>query len=385
MVKKKCPLDCQEVLNCLSKTIYCTDVSSGVIEQIWNTAGNAVPHANAGSIFIGQVDPNNGLPSHINGDPDTDITVSSWVDSTSNDPNTGTDQARWYGWLYIDQDGTQLQDINGNTGERIRVWHATLCNVPRVVYERFTDTVGGDTGTGGPFITLNEGWHFLSFDISDFSAVSGVQLQNDVAGNGIFSNFSGPTSTTRPKLVCKTVSQDYVLQPFEFDCYVDLCGLPSPILPSSIPVSNSTQVSRLITTPGQTVNNVGGVWNLITMSQMTAPLDQIGLTISGGGFQAPSDGLYKVASNINYFDDNSARVSHAHRYLINNLQPTEYTNMDGMDYIRDGSGDEEAANWYEDVFFLQSGDILTLESQANSGTTNTSTVSSGWMIVTRLN
>lgn len=221
---------------------YDTVGTEGVVEQIWTGDGNSAPHGPVSGIFNGPgIDPL-GIPAHINGAPDIDIIVSDWIDSTSNDPSNGTDQARWYSWIFIENDGTQLQDINGNSGETLRAWVASgFCSQPAVVFEQITDTTGGaGSGSSGPFVTLNKGFHFLVYEISDFTAFGGVQLQNDTGGDGIFSNYSGPVYTEEPTLSCRFVDCDYVPLENESFCLTDLLCVPklSANNPTTIPSFN---------------------------------------------------------------------------------------------------------------------------------------------------
>ncbi len=197
-----------------TKTVYFWDIATpGVSEEIWTGAGNSATHDFPSEIFIGPREGECGQPSHINGAPDISITVADWNDNTANDPSNGTDQARWCGWLYIEDDGTQIQDVNTNSGERIRIWFDG-----QVVYESIADTTGGvGSGTNGPFITTNKGWHYMCFEISDFSAFGGLNIQTSTDGIS-FSNFNGLTSLNRPVLGCKQEPKSYTLLADEFDC-----------------------------------------------------------------------------------------------------------------------------------------------------------------------
>lgn len=233
------------------KSVYTWDTSPGVIEELWTGVGNSAPHGELSNIFTGN--------THINGAPDISVVVLDWNDNTLNDPSNGTDQGQWAGYIYIENDGTQVQDINPNTGETIKIFVGKGCCAPVVVYERTTNTGAGDVGTGGPFVTLNEGWHKIIFQISDLSAFGGVQLQTDVGGNGVFTNFTGPTSTTLPGMVCRNVDCDYVLVDNEFDCPQSLCAECDPI-DIQIPDSEDLDEQTLSST------EVGGVTTAIAIS-----------------------------------------------------------------------------------------------------------------------
>lgn len=224
--------------DCVSKTVYSWATTPGVREQIWSGAGNAAPHDFASVIFSGPAEGSCGLPAHINGAADVDIVVPDWVDNTANDPSNGSDQFRWSGWIYIDQDGTQLQDINGNSGERLRIW---LDGV--VVFNSTGDTTGGTPGAG-IFATVDYGWHYLVFEGSDLSAFAGVQLQNDNGGDNVFSNFSGPTSVDEPVQICRQEKCGYVLLAGETECPQKSVGPCRSIIPAAGSSSGTTQVDR---------------------------------------------------------------------------------------------------------------------------------------------
>ena len=204
----------------LPKTVYYYDnITPGVIQNIWN-APAAEPHGNASDIFteaprgLGFGD-DIFLPGHINGTPTTNGLVGSWTSTTGT--ISSTDQYEYAGFIYIEEDGTQLRDVNGNTGERFRIWVGECCSNPSIVYERTTDTGSGDTGSGGAFVTLNEGWHFLAFQGSDLTVQAGVQLQTSTNGT-TWANFTGETSVTKPKLMCKQEACDYTLLDGESSC-----------------------------------------------------------------------------------------------------------------------------------------------------------------------
>lgn len=213
------------IKGCEKKVYYYDNITPGVIERIWSAiSANTAPHGNASDIFTGASTNIGGgsdisLPAHVAGMNTSAVAniETGWNVDTNNDPSNGTDQYQYASYIFIDNNGTQLRDVNTNTGERFRIWVGECCQNPSIVYERTTDTVSGDTGSAGTFVTLNRGWHLLAFQGSDSSAFGGVQLQESTNGT-IWSNFAGETSLTKPALICKTESCDYELQLGETDC-----------------------------------------------------------------------------------------------------------------------------------------------------------------------
>lgn len=205
----------------LKKKVYTWGVANpGVLEEIWGADGNAAPHDNVSNLFTGS--------THVNGAPDISQIVADWNDSTTDDPNNGSDQFQYTGYIYIPADGTQIQDVNSNTGERLRAFVGKGCCPPVVAKEITVNTPSSARGLG-IFATLDEGWHKIIFQGSDLSAYGGVQLQIDDAGNGVFANYTGPASVDKPVLECRDEDCDYVLQDGEYDCPQSLSADCDPI------------------------------------------------------------------------------------------------------------------------------------------------------------
>lgn len=240
-----------EVVTYGSKTVYTFDVTAGIRAQVWdNTTGTAVPHDDVDVIFSGDPEGDCQLPAHINGAAGIDNITADWTitDTSEGSPSTdGVDQGRFESWIYIDTNGTQLQDNNANTGERIRIWVDGS-----VVYLNNTDTSGGgNQGTNGPFVTLNKGWHYIVFEYSDGTVNGGVNLQYSTDGVN-FSNFRGLTSTTTPVLSCREEACAYELQDNEFDC--------PPTVPTSCPVHSTGGGSTSVGDISTLVDNGDKTW-----------------------------------------------------------------------------------------------------------------------------
>lgn len=206
-------LSAQWKTDCVVKKIYTWETTPGVVEKIWDTpSGDAVTHTNASNIFT-EISGPCLAPTHPN-DPTVQNIEPDWNANTADNPNNGTDQYSYEGWIYIDQDSTCLQDINSNTGEQFLI---TIDGV--LVYERFTNTSSPDRGSSNTYFVcgVSKGWHFLGVYGSDFSAFGGIQLQ-DSSSVATWANFDGLTSTTAPKLICRDEGCGYVLQIGEYDC-----------------------------------------------------------------------------------------------------------------------------------------------------------------------
>lgn len=130
--------------------------------------------------------------------------------------------------------------------------------------------------------------------------------------------------------------------------------------------------------PTQAITNSGAVWNTLSLS--TPSFDEIGVTVVGVTAAVPANGTYHVTSAVNVFDNNSARVQHRMRYLVNGI---EYSRVEGHNYIRDASNQDEAHNVYPDAMQLLSGDVITIEMQTASSVVNTSDVLDSWLIIER--
>ena len=177
--------------------------TQGVNEDIWGAS--SVAHDNPSAIFNGAPDPRNGLPSHVSGAPDISNVVADWNDNDAeHSDNPSATQARYWGWVYINQDNTRVQDVNTNTGERVRVWHSPVYGAPQVIYEGLTDTLSPPNT--GIFATLNCGWHLLAFEYSDISFFAGVRLQVDDGAGGAFADIAPEdTSATQPESKCNPI------------------------------------------------------------------------------------------------------------------------------------------------------------------------------------
>lgn len=139
-----------------------------------------------------------------------------------------------------------------------------------------------------------------------------------------------------------------------------------------------------LTIPLQTINNAGAPWDQIDITGTT--FDQIGGTVSSGfDYIVPDDGVYEIISTVNYLDNNSPRVAHRQRYLINGVVPTGYNNFEGHNYMRDATGHDSAANVHSEIYELDAGDEITLQAQTNSSQANTTTIIASWVVIKKLN
>ena len=197
-----------------TRLVYYYELNEGVDEYIWS-GDDAVDHDDPGNIFNGVPSSlSYGTPSHPNAP--TVSSVTTWNKNTTNDPSNGVDQALCVGYFYAPQDGTIIGDQNNNNGERFRVWLGDCCSSPKVFYESPSGDdspfTGGSGNAIGNFATVDEGWHLLIVEIADRAAFAGFDLTlND-------ERYTGLTSRTKPKLVCKRVDCEYVLAENEFDC-----------------------------------------------------------------------------------------------------------------------------------------------------------------------
>ena len=170
------------------------DITQGFNEKLW-FGENALTHDNVSNIFNGFPSSDSGLPSHPN-TPNINQVIPDAIDNSAEGGNAGTTQVEYWGWIYIPQDGVTLQDVNGNTGERIKYWISPICTPPVLVGEVTTNTAGGSTDFG-TIATLDEGWYYIGKQMSDLSAFAGIQLQWDV--DGAFVNVpAGFVSATQP-------------------------------------------------------------------------------------------------------------------------------------------------------------------------------------------
>lgn len=237
-IESCCEIDCD------STQVYYWDYQSGVREQIWSGDFN-VPQDDLRNIFNGAPDPTSyGTPSHPLS-PNIDVITPSWANTnTANDPSNGTDQARWIGYFYADQDNTVIGDLSPQNGERFRVWLGECCSSPKVIYESpdgDDSPFPGGNGNGiGDFYTVDKGWHLLIVEVSDRAAFSGFYL----TFNGVA--YSGPSAQNKPILKCKTVSCDYVMTSDEFDCPPTSCQ-PSAIVSGSSDCEDCDETNELQT------------------------------------------------------------------------------------------------------------------------------------------
>lgn len=228
---------------CVAQLKDCEIVTtSGVVERIWGPT--AVAHGNPSGIFNGPTDPSTGLPTHVSGPADVETIVADAVDSANQvgggGAGSGTHQAEWFWWVNIPAGGAAFQDVNQNTGERIRYWTAPLCANPIEIGEVTVNT-GTNDRDFGPLGSYGEGWRFFGKQLSDLSANSGVQLQWDLNdGNGFVNVPASAFSATQP--------------------YVDsfLNKLPKAILPAVIPAATAPTVQRTVS--NLSVDDYGGNW-----------------------------------------------------------------------------------------------------------------------------
>lgn len=135
---------------------------------------------------------------------------------------------------------------------------------------------------------------------------------------------------------------------------------------------------------GQLINNVGAPWNLISF-ETSATWDDIGIVItSGGDGLLIPEGVYQFSYTLNMFDDNSQRVAHRERFLLTSVVPAGYDSMEGHNYMRDSSGHDSAANVYVDSFKTTQSEALQFQVQTNSSQLNTTSVTGGWLNITKI-
>lgn len=199
------------------RSVYTLVNTPGLTEEIWLGGQNAAPHANVDSIFNWPATSPLWLPSHTNWAPDQINIETDW--DATNWTNPATDQTRYRWWIYIEENGTQLRDINGNTWEkhRIRLW--SCWSNPTIVLLDNTDswTWTAWANSNQTFATVNQGWHFIAFDITDLTVQAWVQLQISTDGT-TWANFVWETSSTEPYYECRQEDSCYELQTNESFC-----------------------------------------------------------------------------------------------------------------------------------------------------------------------
>ena len=146
--------------------------------------------------------------------------------------------------------------------------------------------------------------------------------------------------------------------------------------------SNTESVSGVARIPVsvQTVNNVGSALNNLLFD--TPEFDTIGLTVSGNLITLPSTAFYDVMLVINTFDNNSPRVAHR---IILNIDGVEYSRLEGENYMRDASGhDSSSIKYPEIVKTVTNNQVIDYQVQTHSVLTNTTDITSGWLIIKQL-
>lgn len=218
--------------------VYTEVITPWLTEEVWLWWQSAVPHDNVENIFNWwPVDPL-WLPGHVNWAPDQTNIEPDWI--ATNWTNAATDQTRYWGWIYIEDNWTLIRDINGNTWEKHRVWVWSCCSSPTVVLLDNTDSSTGSAWANSqqPIVTLDKWWHFIAFDISDLTVQAWVQLQ--ISTNwSTWANFQWLTSTTKPEVECRQEPTCYELQANETYC-PPLCNAQWQAiipLPTSDPVT----------------------------------------------------------------------------------------------------------------------------------------------------
>ena len=191
------------------------------------------------------------VPNGSGGLPDITIpytnttTTSDWVYGSS------ADVLKMYGWIDTRGLGTiDLQDVNGNTGERIWPFIGQCCTNPVPLEELTTNTTGGAGNVGYNYLTtLEEGVHFIGWLATDLSANQGVQIQYAPTGTTTFANFPANRSfIDKPKVECKNVAKcSYELAEGESFTKFELCDQVFPALISSGGSSDFIEVDGDVT------------------------------------------------------------------------------------------------------------------------------------------
>lgn len=171
-----CPCKDRVLIGNLKKPI----LNPGVNVSYWGT--NAATHGDPVTVFQG------GFDTHVNGAADgtgvinswsiSDITVAGAVGAT----NVSTDQFIAWSYIYLTED-TWFRDINGNTGERMAFWvdDVKIYESPSGDDSPWPGSSTGLFGDGDPLrpeYLITKGVHKVGFQVNDFSASGGVQLQS---------------------------------------------------------------------------------------------------------------------------------------------------------------------------------------------------------------
>ena len=178
-------------------------------------SSNSAPHNNISNIF--SISGNN--ITHTNGAPDvifnsnlfgvTGTSSTSFLTMTgaaSSAETNGTDQLKVVGYIIANRP-IKLRDPNGNTGERGGIYIDRCCRGElELLFERTTNTVGGDTGVFDGVI-IPVGIHKIIAASSDLSAWQGLEIEASYDDGETYQGFatylSKPEYTCFPVLRCK--------------------------------------------------------------------------------------------------------------------------------------------------------------------------------------
>lgn len=135
-----------------------------------------------------------------------------------------------------------------------------------------------------------------------------------------------------------------------------------------------TLTARLNIAAGTITNSASP---LNRLSGISTDWDDIGLTVAADSIDLGT-GTYEVDYKINTFDNNSARVMHR---SILNRDGTEYSRLEGNNYMRDATAADSGHIRHED---LVKGGVLTLDLQTTSSVANTTTITNGYILIKKL-
>ena len=214
-------------LNCDSVDVYYVEYpANGVRFQGWT---DGVPHDFPSNIWNGQND-EYGLPSYNIGTPpnapDVDIIINDYTD--------GGPENHQYFYAVISTEGLgaiDIRDNNQNTGELIRPFVSGACCTNSVEFPESEVNTLDPRGYGYITTLQEESWYVVAFQLSDFSANGGIQLQYAPTGTTDFVDFpDAQTYPEKPEVKCKReLKCTYELQEGESYKPIKLCD---PVFPA---------------------------------------------------------------------------------------------------------------------------------------------------------
>ena len=123
--------------------------------------------------------------------------------------------------------------------------------------------------------------------------------------------------------------------------------------------SASAGVYAKFLTTSQVITNTAAPITPVTLG--TLEIDNGGFTGAGSIITVPIPGDYKVNFFANWFDNNTARVSHGARFYVDGVQVSDSNGS----YIRDANGQEECGiNYFDLINIPNAGSTLEIRVQA---------------------